>query len=345
MASAAWSSRSRCGEAVAPREPSTRRSSRPPRTPPSTSVVPGSTWEPADRPDRTSSSRRSSSRTPGSERATTSAVPEELNSSSGPTAPTPMAATGWSWPATVRAAPCSAGGSPAYRSSPARRPAGDAGGSSVVGRPAAATPSAQTSPVAWSTRPVRGRQRGLPDEIARRAGGRPTPARWPSGGPAVRVRPSLCSHSSLARLAWQSHGKPVRRANCSASAGSRAPSLATCSVPRWSNQATTGAHGSPAGVEQHPALGEAGDTDAEGADRADPYLGSPHDPAQQLDRERRTRPAPGSRCRRRPMVHGVRVSTSASCRPPRSRTRAFELVVPRSSPTTTSVRRSWPQLP
>ena len=65
----------------------------------------GSTWLPADQPALTICWRWVASSVPGTERASTSAVPLELNSSSASTAPTPMAATGWSCPATVSTAP------------------------------------------------------------------------------------------------------------------------------------------------------------------------------------------------------------------------------------------------
>ncbi len=178
--------RRRSGSLEAPSAPRTRRSSRPPRTPPSSSVVPGRTCAPRSKPDRTSSSRRSSSSTPGRERATTSAVPEELNSSSGPTAPTPIAATGWSWPATVRAAPCDRRRQTRVAAArPRGLPATTAGGSSVAGRPAAATPVGPDRAGGLVDEPGPRRQRRLADQSTRRAGARPTRGRSPSGAPAV----------------------------------------------------------------------------------------------------------------------------------------------------------------
>ena len=95
-----------------------------------------------------------------------------------------MAATGWSWPATVRAAPCSAGGSPAYRSRPAADPPETAGGEQrggEAGRRDAVRPGLAGGLV---DQPGAGRQRGLPDEL------RAEPVDDPLGhaGPAVGRR-------------------------------------------------------------------------------------------------------------------------------------------------------------
>ena len=234
----------------------------------------GSTCRPSDQPAVTTCWRSASGSVPGMERASTSAVPLELNSSSAPTAPTPTAATGWSCPATVRTAPAAQETTPSCRRNPAGQPAARSSGRIRAGSPAAARACGQTWPVPWSIRPVRdasdgSRTRSPPRAKTIHSGTLSQVEAGPAGCPLAR------SHSSLARVAWLDHRRPVVRSKAAANPGA---SRASCSISSAAAVIEPGDHrgGRPPGrVEQHAALGQAGHADAAHPDRAPGGFGRP----------------------------------------------------------------------
>ena len=89
----------------------------------------------------------------------------------------------------------------------------------LAGSPATARASGQTSPVPWSMRPVRdasdgSRTRSPPSAATTHSGTLSQVEAGPTGYPLAR------SHSSLARLAWLDHGRPVVRSKREANPGS-----------------------------------------------------------------------------------------------------------------------------
>src|ERR1019366_2469381 len=183
---------------------------------------------------------------PGTERASTSAVPLELNSSSASTAPTPIAATGWSCPATVKTAPAAPETAPSCCRNPARPPAGRSPGRIRADSPAAASASGHTWPVPWSMRPVRDASDGS------RTGSPPRAKTIHSG--TLRQVP--------AGLAREPRG--------------RRPAGGT-------NPGPPGGGRPPARSGQHAALGQAGHADAAHADRSPSGFGRPDGAPDQVD--------------------------------------------------------------
>ena len=200
----AWSSADRAGSASAPRAASTRRSSSPPLTPASSRLVSGQ-HVPAEPTSRrvTTCWRWASASVPGMDRASTSAVPLELNSSSAPTAPTPMAATGWSWPATVSTAPAAQETTPSCRRYPAGQPAARSSGRIRAGSPAAARACGPDLAGALVDETGPGRQRRLADQVAAQGEDDPLGHAQPGRGRADRVsagaQPQQLGQAGLAR--------------------------------------------------------------------------------------------------------------------------------------------------
>ena len=233
----------------------------------------GSTCRPSDQPAVTTCWRSACGSVPGMDRASTSAVPLELNSSSASTAPTPTAATGWSCPATVRTAPAAQETTPSCRRYPAGLPAVRSSGRIRAGSPAAARASGQTWPVPWSMRPVRDASDGS------RTGSPPRAKTIHSGtlsqveaGPAC---PLARSHSSLARLAWLDHGRPVVRFEGGGESRGLAGQLLELSPAAAIEPGDHGCGRPPGRVEQHAALGQAGHADAAHPDRSPGGFGRP----------------------------------------------------------------------